>query len=339
MIVPVAASVGLAALNVAHVRGVRKRTRPRRPGLRGLGCATGWMDQNPNENCTPYCNTYECDQAKATECNRKNALRQIAVQEIQEAYEDCFPDNATWTVDTNSGAWSVSQAPSHPSREQSCPNPNNPACCGSSLCNPAGAAAPVYIGTGDTLQNTSPAAGATPYVASSPVAGASSAAMAFSLTWSRAGAVVYPGDTWTATVSGAPAFAAVVAVGGKQGAGGNNNLGSTDANGNFRATGTVGANDVGQWSETWTVGGVTVGNVSFSVQLPAAQSNSPGAQTVGGGTGQSNAAASSSTAGGSAQTVAAATSWLSDATLIGGVPNWLMVGAAALLVGVFAFKR
>lgn len=54
---------------------------------------------------------------------------------------------------------------------------------------------------------------------------------------------------------------------------GSQSFGSTDANGSFTLSGTMGPDQVGSWSETWQVGGQTSGTINFTVSpAPAAPS-------------------------------------------------------------------
>jgi len=65
--------------------------------------------------------------------------------------------------------------------------------------------------------------------------------------------VFYVGDNWTLSIGGGLPNAAVIGI-----ANGNfTPYGSTDGNGNWSLSGYMSQGDVGQWSESWTVGGET----------------------------------------------------------------------------------
>lgn len=83
----------------------------------------------------------------------------------------------------------------------------------------------------------------------------------FKWTASREGQLYYPGDTWNITINGATANSPVSV----SNAGSVAVYGNTDSNGNWSKSGTFDASVVGNWSETWMVGGVTVGYAVFTV--------------------------------------------------------------------------
>lgn len=85
-----------------------------------------------------------------------------------------------------------------------------------------------------------------------------------------------PGDRWKVEITGAPPNAAVSVTGGKDGARDTTGMGNTDSAGNFTLTGTITADLVGAWSETWTAGGINAGSVSFLVRAAAAQGTGGG---------------------------------------------------------------
>lgn len=78
------------------------------------------------------------------------------------------------------------------------------------------------------------------------------------------------GDTWTINISGASPNAVVSATSSF-----NNvtnaaeNFGNTDSNGNWSLSGVFQSSNVGDWKETWMVGGVTVGSIHFTVTQPS----------------------------------------------------------------------
>ena len=89
------------------------------------------------------------------------------------------------------------------------------------------------------------------------------------------------GDTWTASITGAQANAPVVVVGGMNGVLGNNQVGTTDANGNFALSGTCTSDEVGSWTEQWMVGGDLVGSISFSIVTGTTTQSTATATTTG----------------------------------------------------------
>lgn len=84
------------------------------------------------------------------------------------------------------------------------------------------------------------------------------------------GASLRPGDTWTIQIVNGPPGAAVTVTGGKNGQNAANSMGSTNSQGGWSTSGTITADQVGQWSENWSVGGIPAGGFTFSVQQPAA---------------------------------------------------------------------
>lgn len=88
--------------------------------------------------------------------------------------------------------------------------------------------------------------------------------------------VLQPGDTWKIQVTGGQPNSPVVVTfsGNNPNSGQSGVLGNTGALGNFSTTGTIQASQVGDWVETYTVGGVNAGSFSFSVVNPTgAQAN------------------------------------------------------------------
>jgi hypothetical protein len=74
------------------------------------------------------------------------------------------------------------------------------------------------------------------------------------------------GDAWALTVSGA-VVAQVVISGSKDGQALTPAvLGQTNSAGEFRLSGTMSAAEVGDWSESYTVGGANVGSLNFGVR-------------------------------------------------------------------------
>jgi hypothetical protein len=100
---------------------------------------------------------------------------------------------------------------------------------------------------------------------------------------SRSGGVLQPGDTWTVSITGgSPNTVVSVTNNGKSGT-----VGKTDANGNFTLAGSVLANQVGSYTESWFVGGTPAGTFSFSVVSPSSGGGGGGTSSSGGG-GSSN---------------------------------------------------
>jgi hypothetical protein len=280
----------------------------------------------PAKDCTQYCSGDVCNQAEAEVCNAWNLNVQTAVSEIQEAYLGCYPDGASLSIDGNTGNWSVSIPPTA-SEKQTCPNPWDPLACAGSV--PAATMTPLFSTASGGTTNV----GST---ATTPVAPAQ-----FSIIWSRAGSVFYPGDTWTVRVFNAAPGAAVGYSGTKNGAAVAQQLGVAASTGSFIASGTVGAGDVGAWTEIWKVGTASFPQAAFTIALPAAKSNSTGSGTVGGGTGQSNS--DGSTGGGTGQsssqvTPPATTFSLTADSLVSGLPNWAVLAVGALAV-FFVVKK
>jgi hypothetical protein len=87
------------------------------------------------------------------------------------------------------------------------------------------------------------------------------------------------GDAWTIVVTGPPN--AVVVAGATQNGSslGSSPQGTIGSNGQLTITGTMSAAQVGNWTESWTVGGQNAGNLSFSVIAPAAAAGGGGTAT------------------------------------------------------------
>jgi hypothetical protein len=97
-----------------------------------------------------------------------------------------------------------------------------------------------------------------------------------SFTTSRGGVSLYVGDTWLVSITGAsPNSPVTVSGSGPGGSFSGTPMGSTDGNGNFSKSGTVGTGEIGSWSEQWAVGGASSGSFSFTVAA------APGAVTFG----------------------------------------------------------
>jgi hypothetical protein len=87
-----------------------------------------------------------------------------------------------------------------------------------------------------------------------------------------------PGNTWVIQITGAKANSPVVVAGGQNGRNDVTNMGNTDGAGGWQASGTIEAGMVGNWNESWSVGGVNVGTIAFTViaATPAQQSTVTG---------------------------------------------------------------
>jgi hypothetical protein len=120
------------------------------------------------------------------------------------------------------------------------------------------------------------------------------------------------GDSWQIIVTGAP-NSQVTASANQNGTSlGTSPMGTIGSNGSLTLTGTFGAGQVGTWSESWKVGGVTAGTLSFSVAAA--------------GTGSSSDASGSST------------SFLNNSVSVAGasIPTWALIAAgvgAVLFLG------
>jgi hypothetical protein len=110
---------------------------------------------------------------------------------------------------------------------------------------------------------------------------------------SRPGQSFQVGDSWQLTVTG-PANSPVSDTATQNGNSmGTTPYGSTNGSGVFTLTGAIGASQVGTWSETWSVGGVSAPAINFTVS--AAPSSSGGSGGSSSSSGSSSAASSSST--------------------------------------------
>jgi hypothetical protein len=134
-----------------------------------------------------------------------------------------------------------------------------------------------------------------------------------SFSTSRGGTTLYPGDTWTITISGAAPNAPISVVGGGNGAMNTTPTGTTDTKGNFSLSGTIDSSQIGSWYEGWTVGGTGVGSISFTVVAAPA------------GTTTATTTTGTTTTG---TTTTSTDNWFTD-QMISGVPNWTLVAAAA----------
>jgi hypothetical protein len=104
-----------------------------------------------------------------------------------------------------------------------------------------------------------------------PAGGASGYHPVVSFQNSRGASTLYPGDTWSVSITGGAPNAPVVVTGGKNGARDSVQMGTTDGSGKFSIAGTITSDQVGTWSESWTVGGDAAGTFSFTVGMVASQ--------------------------------------------------------------------
>lgn len=130
MIVPAVSSRSLAALNTQHIRppaGWRGPRQPARRRLRGLRGGLGdcqsydsWTSQLGGQ--VQDCSQYVAGTGPEVACYNNNNAISIAIQQMQEEYNDCIPTGASVAVNTSSGQWSVSAAPQCSSTDPTCTN-------------------------------------------------------------------------------------------------------------------------------------------------------------------------------------------------------------------------
>jgi hypothetical protein len=130
-------------------------------------------------------------------------------------------------------------------------------------------------------------------------------------------AVLNVGDRWQIQISNAAKNAPVSVTGGQNGAHDTTPMGSTDSNGGWTSNGQITADQIGSWTEAWTVGGQPVGNFAFTVPGGTAGSSSTSGQTVTG----------------------SFADLLNKSVTVGGtsIPDWALIGAG--LVVVFLLMR
>lgn len=162
-------------------------------------------------------------------------------------------------------------------------------------------------------------------------------------TTSRAGGVLYPGDTWQIFIWGGVPGSLVSTNGALNGVpyypG---SQGSLDNNGTWIKAGTVSAGDVGVWQENWTVNGLKVGEANFTVALPQGNQTNPavGAKVVIDPT--TNPTASAGSSGGTQPTSTANSGGGVTTSLFDlGLSNTEMIGigATVLVVGFMMLKK
>jgi hypothetical protein len=97
---------------------------------------------------------------------------------------------------------------------------------------------------------------------------------------SRGSSALYPGDTWSISITGGAPNSPVVVTGGKNGVHDSVQMGTTDSLGKFSLSGTITSDQVGTWNESWTVGGDSAGSFSFSVAQGSATGTPQGAPVL-----------------------------------------------------------
>ncbi len=170
---------------------------------------------------------------------------------------------------------------------------------------------PIAVYTGPSLL---PAGGSNP-----PTQGAPSSVKFTNLTSGNA-STLKVGDRWQIQISGAARNAPVSVTGGQSGAHDTTPMGNSDSSGNWTSNGQITADQIGSWTEAWTVGGQPVGQFSFTV-VPAGTAIGSGA--------------------GAGQTVTTSfMDLLNKTTTIGGtsIPDWALIGGA-LVAAYFLFMR
>jgi hypothetical protein len=133
------------------------------------------------------------------------------------------------------------------------------------------------------------------------------------------------------SIGGATPGLQVSVVGGKNGAMSSTAMGTTDANGNFSLSGTIGSDQIGNWAEQWYVSNVLSGSFSFTVAQPVTPAGelvtvSNGTATVPSGAPQEAVPSS------------ALKDWLTG-SMFGGIPNWGLVAAGIGAIFVFGGGR
>lgn len=144
---------------------------------------------------------------------------------------------------------------------------------------------------------------------------------------SRGGSTLYPGDTWIVSISGGKPNADVVVTGGKNGATPSVKRGTTDSSGRFTLSGKISSDELGVWTESWTVDGQPAGSFSFSVVAGPGGSTAPAGSPSAAGTSASSSASSSS--GGATP----------PALIVSGgssIPTWVWIVGAG--VAIWALK-
>jgi len=172
-----------------------------------------------------------------------------------------------------------------------------------------------------------PSAASQGYVASAGTAPATSYSPTISLSnVTRPGQPFQAGDSFALSIIGAAPNKPVAVTSQHNGAGSSANFGNTDSHGNFSTSGVMTADTIGSWTEQWSVGGVPLQALTFTVSAaPSATSAS------GGGLAPAPLAANPLVANPLA--LSASASWFSGSTF--GLPNWmlLLAGGGLLYMG------
>lgn len=136
---------------------------------------------------------------------------------------------------------------------------------------------------------------------------------------SRPGQPFQAGDSFALSIVGAAPNKPVTVSSQHNGAPSSGSFGNTDSSGNFSTSGVMTADTIGTWTEQWSVGGVALQALTFTV------SAAPSATGAASG-GQPPTALADSTA----PSASISASWFSSSTF--GLPNWmLLLGGGGLL--------
>jgi hypothetical protein len=208
-------------------------------------------------------------------------------------------------------------------------NPSAPQCASAT----AGALSTPYLtAPQESAVRVAQAAGAAPPTfassgaAPSPPAGAGNARLSFTTSSGNTSSPAV-GDSWTITISGAPAGASISVLGGQNGAQNTASMGSADGSGNWSKSGSFGAGQVGSWAEQWLVNGQPIGNWNYSVVQPTPKPQPAGFPSA------SDTSGSNVQTGGSAPSQSGSS--FSQTAL--GIPIW--VWALGVAGAAFAFSQ
>lgn len=187
------------------------------------------------------------------------------------------------------------------------------------LGNSPGAAAPSVVNYGPAIGSSTSSGSAAPTVSLSNSSGGSNNSFQV-------------GQSWQIIVTGTP-NAQVQASASQNGTSlGTTTMGTIGSNGQLVLSGTFATSQVGNWTESWTVGGQSAGSITFSV---AASSGSGGTNSggAGAGGGTSNTSGSSSTSSTNSNPFGFLTNTFSIGSVA--IPYWAAGGA--VLLGLFFF--
>jgi len=229
------------------IRPMRRRTRLKAialPRARGVWPGLGVLDYN---DLLAQANLQDCD-PRDSACVSNNTAKQAAVEDFWAAHQSTgVPDDTKLTF--------APQTQQQVSEFYS----GNPLVGGNvvdtrGIMKVSGGASSSG-GSGGSATGGSASGGS-----SNPVSGGQ-----LSFTTSRGGTSLQVGDSWTITITGATPNQPVAVTGGKNGSTATTPMGTTDSNGRFALSGQFDASTVGSWYENWTVGGVSSGSFSFTV--------------------------------------------------------------------------